>query len=81
MSINGPTGCRITLWIKQLRKLRPLKKLYTVWWHTDSIEVPVHAVHSKDSATEVEQLRRMLERMLQKFESFEQQLTELDPAR
>ena len=35
---------------------------------TDSVETPVHAVHSKDSATEVEQLRRMLERMSQKFE-------------
>ena len=43
---------------------------------TDGIEVPVHAVHSKDSGAEVEQLRLMLERMSQKFESFEKQLKE-----
>ena len=40
----------------------------------DTMEVPVHAVHPKETTTEVEQLRHMLERMSQKFESFEQQL-------
>eukprot|EP00731_Ephydatia_muelleri_P024410 Em0016g681a len=40
----------------------------------DTMEVPVHAVHPKQTTTEVEQLRHMLERMSQKFESFEQQL-------
>ncbi|KAL5502300.1 hypothetical protein EMCRGX_G009048 [Ephydatia muelleri] len=43
----------------------------------DTMEVPVHAVHPKETTTEVEQLRHMLERMSQKFESFEQQLKEL----
>ena len=42
---------------------------------------PVHAVHSKETTTEVEQLRHMLERMSKKFESFEQQLKELDAGR
>ena len=45
---------------------------------TYGIEVPVNGVHSKDSGAEVEQLRHMLEWMSQKFESFEQQLKELD---
>ena len=40
---------------------------------TDGVDVPVHAVHSKDN--EVEQLGYMTE---QKFESFEQQLKELN---
>ena len=47
----------------------------------DTMEVPVHAVHPKETTTEVEQLRHMLERMSQKFESFEQQLKELDAGR
>ena len=41
-------------------------------------EVPVHAVHSKDSGAEIEQLKMMLERMSQRFETFEQQLKGLD---
>ena len=45
------------------------------------MEVPVHAVHPKETTTEVEQLRHMLERMSKKFESFEQQLKELDAGR
>ena len=47
----------------------------------DTMEVPVHAVHPKETTTEVEQLRHMLERMSKKFESFEQQLKELDAGR
>eukprot|EP00731_Ephydatia_muelleri_P033914 Em0041g27a len=47
----------------------------------DTMEVPVHAVHPKQTTTEVEQLRHMLERMSQKFESFEQQLKEMDAGR
>ena len=39
----------------------------------DTMEVPVHAVYPKETTTEVEQLRHMLERMSKKFESFEQQ--------
>ena len=38
-------------------------------------EVPVHAVHS---GAEIEQLKMMLERMSQRFETFEQQLKGLD---
>ena len=41
-------------------------------------EVPVHAIHSKDSGAEIEQLKMMLERMSQRFETFEQQLKGLD---
>ena len=41
-------------------------------------EVPVHAVHSKDSGAEIEQLKMMLERMSQRFDTFEQQLKGLD---
>ena len=45
-------------------------------------EVPVHAVHSKDSGAEIEQLRNMmLERMSQQYETFEQQLKGLDTGR
>ena len=47
----------------------------------DTMEVPVHAVHPKETTTEVEQLRHTLERMSKKFESFEQQLKELDAGR
>ena len=38
----------------------------------------VHAVHSKDSGAEIEQLKMMLERISQQFETFEQQLKGLD---
>ena len=42
-------------------------------------EVPVHAVHSsKDSGAEIEQLKMMLERMSQRFDTFQQQLKGLD---